>query len=199
MIGQLVWHRGIETHHPGYLGSQDTFYVGNLKGVGRIYQQTYIDTFTRVAHCKLYTSKTPITAADLLNDRVLPFYAEQDVSILRILTDRGTEFCGKVEHHDYELYLALNNIDHTKTKAMSPQTNGVCERFHKTILQEFYQVTFRKKLYSELETLQKDLDEWLTYYNCERTHQGRHCDGRTPMQTFIDSKQIWNEKNLNQI
>lgn len=134
----------IETHHPGYLGSQDTFYVGNLKGVGRIYQQTYIDTFTRVAHCKLYTSKTPITAADLLNDRVLPFYAEQDVSILRILTDRGTEFCGKVEHHDYELYLALNNIDHTKTKAMSPQTNGICERFHKTILQEFYQVTFRK-------------------------------------------------------
>ena len=189
----------IETHHPGYLGSQDTFYVGTLKGVGRIYQQTYIDTFTRVAHCKLYTSKTPITAADLLNDRVLPFYENQNVNVLRILTDRGTEFCGKVEHHDYQLYLAVNNIDHTKTKAMSPQTNGICERFHKTILQEFYQVTFRKKLYSDLDTLQKDLDEWLFYYNNERTHQGRHCDGRTPMQTFIDGKQIWAEKNLAQI
>ncbi len=135
----------IETAHPGYLGSQDTFYVGHLKGVGRIYQQTYVDTYSKVAHCKLYTSKTPITSADLLNDRVLPFYAEHDLPVLRILTDRGTEFCGKVEHHDYELYLVINEIEHTKTKARSPQTNGICERFHKTILQEFYQVTFRKK------------------------------------------------------
>ena len=128
----------IETHHPGYLGAQDTFYVGNLKGVGRIYQQTFIDTYSKVVHCKLYTTKTPITAADLLNDRVLPFYESQGLPMLRILTDRGTEYCGKVEHHDYELYLALNDIDHTKTKAASPQTNGICERFHKTVLQEFY-------------------------------------------------------------
>ncbi|KHT38000.1 IS481 family transposase, partial [Pectobacterium brasiliense] len=130
----------IETAHPGYLGSQDTFYVGNLKGVGRIYQQTFVDTYSKVAHCKLYVSKTPITAADLLNDRVLPFYESQGLPMLRILTDRGTEYCGRVEHHDYQLYLALSDIDHTKTKAMSPQTNGICERFHKTILQEFYQV-----------------------------------------------------------
>lgn len=134
----------IETAHPGYLGAQDTFYVGNLKGVGRIYQQTFIDTYSKVVHCKLYTTKTPITAADLLNDRVLPFYQSQDLPMLRILTDRGTEYCGKVEQHDYELYLAVNDIDHTKTKAASPQTNGICERFHKTILQEFYQITFRK-------------------------------------------------------
>ena len=113
----------IETAHPGYLGAQDTFYVGNLKGVGRIYQQTFIDTYSKVVHCKLYTTKTPITAADLLNDRVLPFYQSQDLPMLRILTDRGTEYCGKVEQHDYELYLAVNDIDHTKTKAASPQTN----------------------------------------------------------------------------
>ncbi|EIT7844813.1 transposase family protein, partial [Escherichia coli] len=142
----------IETAHPGYLGSQDTFYVGNLKGVGRIYQQTFVDTYSKVAHCKLYVTKTPITAADLLNDRVLPFYASQGLPVLRILTDRGTEYCGKVEQHDYQLYLAINDIDHTKTKAMSPQTNGICERFHRTILQEFYQVAFRKKLYGELDT-----------------------------------------------
>lgn len=134
----------INTAHPGYLGSQDTFYVGNLKGVGRIYQQTFVDTYSKVAHCKLYVTKTPITAADLLNDRVLPFYESQGLPMLRILTDRGTEFCGKVEQHDYQPYLAINDIDHTKTKAMSPQTNGICERFHKTILNEFYQVTFRK-------------------------------------------------------
>ncbi len=118
--------------------------MGNLKGVGRIYQQTFVDTYSKVAHCKLYITKTPITAADLLNDRVLPFYASQGLPMLRILTDRGTEYCGKVEQHDYQLYLAINDIDHTKTKAMSPQTNGICERFHRTILQEFYQVAFRK-------------------------------------------------------
>ena len=189
----------IETAHPGYLGSQDTFYVGNLKGVGRIYQQTFIDTYSKVVHCKLYTTKTPITGADLLNDRVLPFYQSQDLPMLRILTDRGTEYCGKVEHHDYELYLAVNDIDHTKTKAASPQTNGICERFHKTILQEFYQITFRKKLYSSLEELQIDLDEWLKFYNTERTHQGKMCNGRTPFETLLDGKRIWAEKNLAQI
>ncbi|EPE1341654.1 IS481 family transposase [Salmonella enterica] len=189
----------IETAHPGYLGSQDTFYVGNLKGVGRIYQQTFVDTYSKVAHCKHYVTKTPITAADLLNDRVLPFYESQGLPILRILTDRGTEYCGKVEHHDYQLYLAINDIEHTKTKAMSPQTNGICERFHKTILNEFYQVTFRKKLYGDLDTLQLDLDEWLVHYNNERTHQGKMCCGRTPMETLLDGKRIWAEKNLDQM
>jgi transposase InsO family protein len=184
----------IETVHPGYLGSQDTFYVGTLKGVGRIYQQTFVDTYSKVAMAKLYTTKTPITSADLLNDRVLPFLEQEGLPLLRMLTDRGTEYCGKVEHHDYELYLAVNEIEHTKTKARSPKTNGICERFHKTILQEFYQVTFRKHLYENLETLQKDLDEWIHFYNNERTHQGKMCCGRTPMQTLTEGKQIWQEK-----
>jgi len=189
----------IETHHPGYLGSQDTFYVGNLKGVGRIYQQTFVDTYSKVAFAKLYTSKTPITSADLLNDKVLPFFTQQQLPMLRILTDRGTEYCGRMDQHDYQLYLAINDIDHTKTKAQSPQTNGICERFHKTILQEFYQVTFRKKLYATLEELQKDLDEWMKYYNNERTHQGKVCCGRTPLETLLDGKKVWAEKNLAQI
>lgn len=187
----------IETAHPGYLGSQDTFYVGTLKGVGRIYQQTFVDTYSKVAFAKLYTTKTPITSAEILNDKVLPFFDQQQLPMLRILTDRGTEYCGKVEQHDYQLYLAVNNIEHTKTKAQSPQTNGICERFHKTILQEFYQVTFRKKIYSDIEELQKDLDEWLHYYNNERTHQGKMCCGRTPMQTLNDGKQLWKEKFIN--
>ena len=117
--------------------------------------QTYVDTYSKVAHCKLYTTKTPITAADLLNDKVLPFYEANEIAVLRVLTDRSTEFCGKVEQHDYQLYLAINDIDHSKTKAMSPQTNGICERFHRTILQEFYQVTFQKKTYTTLNELQK--------------------------------------------
>ena len=127
----------IETAYPGYLGSQDTFYVGTMQGVGRIYQQTFVDTCSKVALTKLYTTKMPITAADLLNDQVLPYFAEQNVPALRILKDRGTEFCGKLEQHDYQLYLAMNDIAHTRTKAASPRTNGICERFHKTILQEF--------------------------------------------------------------
>ena len=189
----------IETHHPGYLGSQDTFYVGNLKGVGRIYQQTFVDTYSKVAFAKLYTTKTPITAADVLNDKVLPYFEQYELPMLRILTDRGTEYCGRVDQHDYQLYLAINDIDHTKTKAMSPQTNGICERFHKTILNEFYQITFRKKLYDNLDDLQKDLDEWMDYYNNERTHQGKMCCGRTPLETLLDGNSIWTEKNLAQI
>lgn len=187
-------HGEIETAHPGYLGSQDTFYVGTLKGVGRVYQQTFVDTYSKWAAAKLYTTKTPITSADLLNDRVLPFFAEQGMGVIRILTDRGTEFCGKVETHDYQLYLALNDIEHTKTKVMHPQTNGICERFHKTILNEFYQVAFRKKIYRSVEELQIDLDEWISYYNNDRTHQGKMCCGRTPMETFIDIKEVWNDK-----
>ncbi|GAB1253592.1 IS481 family transposase [Desulfovibrio falkowii] len=184
----------IETHHPGYLGSQDTFYVGTIKGVGRIYQQTFVDTYSKWAAAKLYTTKTPITGADLLNDRVLPFFSSQEMGLIRILTDRGTEYCGKVEQHDYELYLGVNGIEHTKTKARHPQTNGICERFHKTILQEFYQVAFRRKLYHSLDELQVDLDAWIDNYNSKRTHQGKMCCGRTPMQTLLDGKQLWMEK-----
>lgn len=189
----------IETAHPGYLGSQDTFYVGNLKGVGRIYQQTFVDTYSKIAFAKLYTTKTPITAADILNDKVLPFFEAQELPMLRILTDRGTEYCGRVDQHDFQLYLAVNDIDHTKTKAMSPQTNGICERFHKTILEEFYQITFRKKLYISMEELQIDLDVWIESYNNDRTHQGKMCCGRTPLATLLEGKSIWAENNLAQI
>jgi transposase InsO family protein len=187
----------IETAHPGYLGSQDTFYVGTLKGVGRVYQQTYVDTYCKVAHAKLYTTKTPISAADMLNDKVLPFCAEHDLPVLRILTDRGTEYCGRVDKHDFQLFLAINDIDHTRTSVKSPQTNGSCERFHKTILQECYQVTFRKKLYQSIEELQADLDTWIDVYNKERTHQGKMCCGRTPFETMIEGKAIWKEKFVN--
>ena len=119
----------IETMHPGYLGSQDTYYVGTIKGVGRIYQQTFVDTYSKVAFAKLYNMKNSLTAADLLNDMVLPFFEDQKMGVLRVLTDRGTEYCGKPDEHDYQLYLAINEIDHTRTKAKSPQTNRICERF----------------------------------------------------------------------
>jgi len=187
-------HGEFESECPGYCIAQDTFYVGTLKGVGRVYQQTVIDTYSKVAFAKLYDRKTPITAAEMLNDRVVPFFDEQDVPISRVLTDRGTEYCGSPEHHEYELYLAIENIDHTRTKARSPQTNGICERFHKTILDEFYRVAFRKRIYQTIDQLQTDLDAWMQEYNQARPHQGRWCFGKTPMQTFLDTAPLAREK-----
>lgn len=168
--------------------------MGTLKGVGRIYQQTAIDTYSKVAFAKLYDRKTPLTSADLLNDRVVPFFDQHDLIVSRVLTDRGTEYCGRPESHDYELYLAIENIDHTRTKVKSPQTNGICERFHKTMLDEFYRVAFRKKLYESIDALQTDLDVWMRAYNEERPHQGRWCFGKTPTQTFLDAKPLAREK-----
>jgi len=187
-------HGEFESEHPGYCGAQDTFYVGTLKGVGRVYQQTFIDTYSKVAFAKLYTDKTPLTSADLLNDRVVPFFDEHGLRLLRMLTDRGTEYCGNPEQHPYELYLAVEDIEHTRTKVKHPQTNGICERFHKTILNEFYRVTFRKKLYRSTEELQVDLDAYLREYNEQRPHQGRWCFGKTPQQTFLASVELAKEK-----
>jgi transposase InsO family protein len=187
-------HGEFESECPGYCGAQDTFCVGNLKGVGRIYQQTFIDTYAKVAFAKLYDRKTPITAADLLNDRVLPFYDEHDIRLCRVLTDRGTEYCGNPERHEYELYLAVEDVDHSRTRTKRPQANGICERFHKTLLDEFYRVAFRKKIYRSLDELQADLDAWIADYNQHRSHQGRWCFGKTPMQTFLDAIPLAKEK-----
>src|SRR4029453_10631090 len=192
-------HGEIETEHPGYLGAQDTYYVGNLKGVGRIYQQTFIDTYSKLAFVKLYDRKNALTAADMLNDRVLPFFDEQGVPLLRILTDRGTEYCGNRGAHEYALYLDLENIEHTRTKTRSPQTNGICERFHQTMQNEFYASAFRRKLYHSLEQLQADVDEWRGGYNREGTQPGKFCCGKPPLQTFTESATLAYDKQLDRI
>src|SRR6516165_2756579 len=165
----------------------------NAQGRGRVYQQTFIDTYAKVAFAKLYDRKTPITAAEILNDRVVPFYDEHGIRLSRVLTDRGTEFCG-TQSHEYELYLAVEDIDHSRTKTKSPQTNGICERFHRTVLDEFYRIAFRKKIYHSSDELQADLDAWLLEYNYRRPHQGRWCFGKTPMQTFLDAIPLAKEK-----
>jgi transposase InsO family protein len=149
-----------------------------------------------VAFAKLYDRETPITAAELLNDRVVPFFDARGIPLNRILTDRGTEYCGNPEHHEYELYLAVEDIDHTRTKTRSPQTNGIVERFHRTVLEEFYRVVFRKKIYPSITALQSDLDEWIAAYNEVRPHQGRWCYGKTPMQTLRDASALSREKLL---
>ena len=126
----------------------------------------------------------------------MPFFEAHDIPLLRILTDRGTEYCGKVAHHEYQLYLAVEGIEHTKTKARSPQTNGICERFHKTVLDEFYRIAFRTKLYGSIAALQTDLDAWVDSYNAERPHSGKYCYGNTPLQTFQEALPLAKEKML---
>ena len=186
-------HGEIETPHPGFLLGQDTYYVGYIKGVGKIYQQTAIDTHSNVGFAKVYSDKTALVAADFLNNKVLPFFDAQNMALLRILTDRGTEYCGRTETHPYQLFLHLSGIEHSRTKVRHPQTNGSTERLNQTIQNEFYKVAFRKKLYKSIEEIQSDLDSFMQYYNNDRTNHGKHCQGRTPMQTFEDGRPLYQQ------
>lgn len=184
-------HGEIETFHPGFLFGQDTYYVGYIKGVGKIYQQTGIDTYSNMGFAKLYLDKSAITAADFLNDKVLPFFDIEQIRLLRVLTDRGTEYSGKVEQHPYQLFLHLNDIEHSRTKAFHPQTNGCTERLNQIIQDEFYAVAFRKTMYTSIDQIQADLDAFMTSYNEKRTNQGKRCLGRTPKQTWDDGYELY--------
>ena len=186
-------HGEIETPHPGFLLGQDTYYVGYIKGVGKIYQQTAIDTHSNVGFAKVYPDKTALTAADFMNDKVLPFFDSENMSLLRVLTDRGNEYCGRIETHPYQLFLHLNGIEHSRTKVRHPQTNGSTERLNQIIQNEFYKVAFRKKIYTSIEEIQVDLDIFMATYNNERTNQGKHCQGRTPMQTLREGRALYQQ------
>jgi transposase InsO family protein len=186
-------HGEVETPHPGFLLGQDTYYVGYIKGVGKIYQQTAIDTHSNVGFAKVYPDKTALTAADFMNDKVLPFFDSENMSLLRVLTDRGTEYCGRIETHPYQLFLHLNGIEHSRTKVRHPQTNGSTERLNQIIQNEFYKVAFRKKIYTSIEEIQVDLDIFMATYNNERTNQGKHCQGRTPMQTLREGRALYQQ------
>lgn len=180
--------RHVESSKPGELLSQDTFYVGVLKGVGRVYLHAVVDTYGSYAFGFLHTSKQPEAAVAVLHNQALPFYQDLDLDVNAILTDNGREFCGK-ETHPYELYLQLNDIEHRTTRVRRPQTNGFVERFNRTVLDEFFRTAFRTKFYESVEALQSDLDIWLVHYNTERPHQGYRNLGRRPVDTinlFVD-------------
>lgn len=186
-------HGEIETHHSGFLVAQDTYYVGYIKGIGKIYQQTGIDTFSNTGFAKVYLDKTQTVAADFLNSKVLPFFDDHGISVLRMLTDNGKEYCGQQDTHHYQLFMYLNDIEHSRTKVRHPQTNGAVEKLNQIIQNEFYNVAFRKKLYGSLEELQSDLDIYMREYNFDRTNQGKRCKGRTPYETFSQGVQLYKE------
>jgi hypothetical protein len=164
--------------------------------VRRIYQQTVLDPYSQGAFAQLSERKTPLTAAALLNAPVVPCFATPEGPLSRVLTDRGTDYGGSPDTPASELYLAVEDIDHTRTTGRRPQTTGSCERFHQSVLNEFYRLVFRKKLSPSLEELQVDLQRWLREYNEERPHQGRWCYGKPPLQPFVESLPRAKEKLL---
>jgi transposase InsO family protein len=164
----------------------DTFYVGTLKGVGKVYMQTALDCRSRYAWGRLYTSKLPITAVHTLNDAVLPFFDQHGATVRTILSDNGREYCGRPDQHPYQLFLQLEDIRHQTTRVGRPQSNGFVERFHRTVLDEHFRIVGRKKWYERVEEMQADLDRYLEHYNTKRPHQGYNMNGRTPLQAFLD-------------
>jgi len=182
--------RHVESLYPGYLLCQDTFMVGTIKGIGRVYLQAVVDTYGSFAFGKLYTSKLPETSVDVLYDRILPFYESHKLIIEHILTDNGREYCGRPMIHPYEIFLELNDIEHRRTKVATPRTNGFVERFNRTILDEFFREAFRKKFYASVAELQEDLDQWLHHYNYERPHRGYRNKGKRPIDTIEEGKTI---------
>jgi len=188
--------RHVESPYPGYLLCQDTFMCGTLKGIGRIYLQAVVDTYGSFAFGKLYTSKLPETAVDVLYDRVMPFYEAHHLNVEHILTDNGREYCGRPMIHPYQIFLKFNDIKHRRTKVAMPRTNRFVERFNRTVLDEFFRETFRDKFYSSVDELQKDLDEWLHCYNHERPHRGYRNMGRRPIETIEAGKIIKEQETL---
>lgn len=178
--------RHIETKHPGDLVAVDTFLVGTLKGVGRVYLQSVIDCHSRYAWGRLYTTKLPVTAVHALNNDVLPFFESHNARITTILSDNGREFCGRPDRHPYELFLQLEGIEHRTTRVRRPQSNGFVERLHRTLLDEHFRIAGRKNWYESVEAMQKDLDEYLILYNTKRPHQGRNMNGKTPEKAFLE-------------
>lgn len=178
--------RQIEVHHSGELVAIDTFFVGALKGVGKVYLQTVIDCYSRYAFGRLYTSKLPLTAVHVLNNDVLPFFEAQGVRIETLLSDNGREYCGRPDHHPFELFLQLEDIAHRTTRVRRPQSNGFVERLHRTLLDEHFRVAGRTTWYESVEQMQEDLDRYLHHYNHERPHQGRMMEGRTPIRMFLE-------------
>lgn len=178
--------RHIEAPHTGALVAVDTFFVGVLKGVGKVYLQTAIDCFSRYAWARLYPNKLPVTAAQLLNNDILPTFESHAATINAVLSDNGREFCGREDRHPYELFLQLEGIEHKRTRVKRPQSNGIVERLHRTLLDEHFRVEGRKTWFETIDEMQTVLDAYLVEYNTRRPHQGRGMNGRTPRAAFID-------------
>jgi transposase InsO family protein len=152
----------------------------------RFYLQSAIDCCSRYGWGRFYTNKMPVTAVHLLNSDVLPTFEAHGIAVKTALSDNGREFCGRPDRHPYELFLQLEGIEHRKTRVKRPQSNGIVERFHRTLLDEHFRVEGRRTWFETVEEMQAALDAYLVTYNTERSHQGRGMNGRTPYRAFLD-------------
>lgn len=177
-------HRSLDTRYPGHIIGIDLFYVGTLKGIGRIFQFTALDTYSSYAWAKLYTDKSAVSACDFM---MHVYNTRLDVPIHSVLTDNGLEFTTHhlSKNHRFERLLTELGIQHRLTKVRHPWTNGACERMNRTLLEEFYQVAFRSKLYQTVDELNDDLMQFIAFYNCQRSHQGKRTKGSVPARLFL--------------
>lgn len=178
----------VDSQYPGNLGVQDTFDLGEIKGLGHLYQQTFVDAYCKYAIAQLYIKKDAETSIDLLSELVLPWYQSHELSLEQVLTDRGGEFFTETDGNSYQEMLKQHSIRHIKMRAYNgPEINGICARFHKVLMSEFYEPILRTKTFTTVDELNQALQAWLADYNQSRPHQERYCFGNTPEQTLAQS------------
>lgn len=166
---------------PGDLVALDSFYVGKLKGVGKVWMFTAIDTATRLATLHLlageHTAEAAAAFLQLLRSRLI----RHRVPLNGVLTDRGPEFTGKA----FGKQCAAMGITHTKTPPRSPNHNAVCERFHSTVLHEFFRTAFHRQYFTSVRSLDRQLQTWVEeHYNARRRNRGDFMAGRTPLEVL---------------
>jgi transposase InsO family protein len=161
---------------PGDLVALDSFYVGNLKGVGKVYQLTAVDTCARWAIVKLIIG--PVHTADTIRfvDHVRKTMRRLGIPVGRVLTDNGPEYSGLA----FRDHLADIGIDHVRIPPRSPNHNAVCERFQGTMLQECWRPAFHRRHFHSLRQLQAEANAWLIRYNTRRRNHGDYMAGRRP-------------------
>lgn len=187
----------LDTAYPGNIGVQDSYYVGNIPNIGDVYQQTFIDAYSKVVIVHLYNEKTVEGSIDLLKKYVLPWCKSISMKLEQVLTDRGAEFYGHSNHGEkYQQLLRKLNIKHIKMRAYnSPEVNGICARFHAVVKSNFYDSILRTTSFANIGELENALQNWVIEYNENTPHQERYCFGKTPMATLLDSQHLIKEKS----
>lgn len=165
---------------PGQLIAIDSFYIGNLKGVGKVYQLTAIDTATRWAIIKIVVG--PINAAHTIAfiDHVRKTMRRLGWPVRTVLSDNGPEYIARI----FQDHLAEVGLTHTRIPPRSPNHNAVCERFQGTMLQECWRPAFHRRHFNTIGQLQTEADTWLTRYNTRRRNHGNYMRNRTPKQVL---------------
>ncbi|PRD40626.1 IS481 family transposase [Phyllobacterium phragmitis] len=175
--------RHVESKAPGELLVAQTFFVGSFEGIGKIYLHAVVDTYGSYAFGLLQASRQLEVAVAVLHGSALPFFRKLGLSVAAVLTHNTREFRG-ADPHPYELYLKLNGIEHRRPRAKTSRTNGFIERFNAISFNEFFRIKMRDNFYDTVDALQADFDQWLTYYNTERSHLGYRNQGRSPIEAI---------------